>query len=68
MIDDKNPVVIMIIIIDDLHNSFNFDNYHDGWLIGDHIMMSMDRDCTLCRLIHVTDWLWRETWLMIYWW
>ena len=23
----------MMIIIDDLHNYFNFDNYHDGWLI-----------------------------------
>ena len=53
-----NLLLITIIIIDDLHNSFNFDNYHDGWLIGDHLMMIMDPDCDLCPLVHVTDWLW----------
>ena len=43
----------MTIIIDDLHNSFNFDNYHDGWLIGDHIMIIMDPDIP----IYLRHWL-----------
>ena len=63
----------MIIIID-VHNSFNFDNYHDGWLIGDHIMMIMDPDCDLrhwfTSLIDYDekhDWQFidHEWWLMI---
>ena len=54
----------MIIIIDDVHNSFNFDNYHDGWLIGDHIMMIMDPDCDLYSLIYVTDYDEKHDW----WW
>ena len=52
----------MIIIIDDVHNSFNIDNYHDGWLIGDHIMMIMDPDCDLCLLIYVTDYDEKHDW------
>ena len=52
----------MIIIIDDVHNSFNFDNYHDGWLIGDHIVMIMDPDCDLCSLIYVTDYDEKHDW------
>ena len=37
-------MLIMMIIIDDLHDYFNLDNYHDCWLIGDHMMMNMVRD------------------------
>ena len=33
-------MLIMMIIIDDLHDYFNLDNYHDCWLIGDHMMMT----------------------------
>ena len=33
-----------MIIIDDLHDYFNLDNYHDCWLIGDHMTMNMGRD------------------------
>ena len=48
-----NLSLFMMIIIDDLYNYFNFDNCHDGWLIGDHMMMIMDRYYELYRLIHV---------------
>ena len=34
-------------------NKKKIHNYHDGWLIGDHMIMIMDRDYDLCRLIHV---------------
>ena len=46
-----------MIIIDDLHNYFNFDNYHDGWLIGYHMIMIIDRDYDFCRLTRV-DFYW----------
>ena len=39
----------MMIIIDDVHDYLNFDNYYDGWLIGDHMMMIMDFDYDLRR-------------------
>ena len=63
-------MLIMMIIIDDLHDYFNLDNYHDCWLIGDHMMMNMGRDYDHADwfALFVTDWLWWETWLMIYWW
>ena len=63
-------MLIMMIIIDDLHDYFNLDNYHDCWLIGDHMMMNMVRDYDHADWfsLFVTDWLWLETRLMIYWW
>ena len=53
IITENDLSLIMMIIIADLHNYFNFDNYHDGWLIGDHMIMIMDRDYHLCWLIRV---------------
>ena len=53
MITENDMSLFMMIIIDDLNDDFIIDNYHDGWLIGDHMMMIMDRDYDLCRLIHV---------------
>ena len=53
IITENDQSLFTMIIIDDLHNYFNFDNYHDGWLIGDHMIMIADRDYHLCWLIHV---------------
>ena len=52
-------MMIMMIIIDDLHDYFNLDNYHDCWLIGDHMMMNMGRDYDHADwfALFVTDWL-----------
>ena len=63
-------MLILMIIIDDLHDYFNLDNYHDCWLIGDHMTMNMGRDYDHADrfALFVTDWLWWETWRMIYWW
>ena len=33
IITENDLSLFMMVIIDDLHNYFNFDNYHDGWLI-----------------------------------
>ena len=52
IITENDLSLFMIIIIDVLHNYFNFDDYHDGWLI-DHMIMTIDRDYHLCWLIHV---------------
>ena len=46
----QHDLLLIMMIIIDVHNHFNFDNYHDGWLVGDH-MMIMDSDYDLCRLI-----------------
>ena len=55
-------MLIMMIIIDHLHDYFNLDNYHDCWLIGDHMMnMSRDYDHADWFALFVTDWLWWET-------
>ena len=58
MITENDLSLFMMIIIDDLHNNFNFDNYHDGWLIGDHMIMIMDRD------YHLAGWY---TWIVAAW-
>ena len=39
----------MMIIIDDLHNYFNFDNYHDGWLIDWLVDWWQDYDNKICH-------------------
>ena len=53
IITENDLSLFMMIIIAYLHNYLNSNNYHDGWLIGDHMMMIM---------IWLIDWLMTRSW------